>query len=285
MKALAPSLVIAAHGSRNRDWCRQIHEFAADVADSPGIEFAFAEVRTAFLEAAPPSIPAAVREMLEGGAPRVLVAPLFLTVSTHLGEDIPGVLGKPVPQHVTRRLRAEGLEMLPHGLPVELLDLGPLANVLSANVIRRLALRSKSANEEAVVLCAHGSAVHHEAWETLMGRVRAQVVAAGYGFASHTYVGYGANSAPEPTATVIAHAASMAGIRRVHVVPVLVGNGRLQREVIPAACRRATELHAGLELGYASDAILPDGDLAAHVAAVALRAIGAFPTVDRGALA
>lgn len=285
MKALAPSLVIAAHGSRNRDWCNQIHEFAGHVADSPGIEFAFAEVRTAFLEASSPSIAEAVREMLDAGAPRVLVAPLFLTVSTHLGEDVPGVLGKPVPVHVAKRLRSEGHEVLPHGLPVELLDLGSMADVLSANVERRLSLRTRQSREEAVVLCAHGSGLHHDAWESLMRRVRTRVMSAGYGYANHAYVGHGVGMSPDPTMNAILKAGSMAGIRRVHVIPVLVGKGRLQREVISKACDQARQRRETIELIYAYDAILPDGDLAAHVAAVALRAIGAFATVDRGALA
>lgn len=285
MKALAPSLLIAAHGSRNRDWCNQVHEFAGHVADSPGIEFAFAEVRTAFFEAAKPSIAGAVREMLEAGAPRVLVAPLFLTVSTHLGEDVPGVLGKPVPVHVVKRLRSEGHEVLPHGLPVQLLDLGSMADVLGANAERRLSLRTRQPREEAVVLCAHGSGLHHDAWESLMGRVRTRVMSAGYGYANHAYVGHGVGMSPQPTMNAILRAGSLAGIRRVHVLPVLVGTGRLQHEVIPAACERACQRRQDLELIYAYDAILPDGDLAAHVAVVALRAIGAFATADRGALA
>tara|TARA_B100000530_G_scaffold41000_1_gene23482 strand:- start:268 stop:600 length:333 start_codon:yes stop_codon:yes gene_type:complete len=110
-------------------------------------------------------------------------------------------------------------------------------------------------------------------------------MAAGYGYATHAYVRHGAATGSEPAAEAIAKAASMAGIRKVHVVPVLVGKGRLQSEVIPRACEQARSTRSGLEVVYAGDAILPDGDLAAHVAAVALRAIGAFATVDRGALA
>jgi len=285
MKALAPSLVIAAHGSREPGWCERVHEFAAHVAESPGVGVAFASVRAAFLEIATPSIATKVRYLLDSGAPRVLVAPLFLTVSTHLGEDLPGVLGKPVPPHVAARLRAQGQLLLPHGLPVDLLDLGSIAEILSANVERRLSLRTQEQAHEAIVLCAHGSSIHHGAWEALMKKVRMRLMRAGFGYAIHAYVGHGVGMSPKPTTNAILRARSMAGIRRVHVIPLLIGPGRLQRDVISAACQQAYDVRPDAEILYAFDAILPDGDLAAHVAATALEAIGAFPTIDRGALA
>jgi len=285
MKALAPSLVIAAHGSREQGWCDRVHEFARHVAGSPGVKFAFADVQAAFLEASSPNLVALVRQLLGRGAPRVLVAPLFLTVSTHLGEDLPGVLGKPVAPQIAHRLRAQGHQILDHGLPVELLELGPLAAVLSANVERRVSLRLREARREAIVLCAHGSAVHHGAWETLLKRVRLRLMGAGYGYATHAYVGHAVGMSPVPTSEAILRARGMAGIHRVHVIPLLVGPGRLQRDVISAACQRAHNLRPDVEIVYAFDAILPDGDLAAHVAAVAMETIGAFPTADRGALA
>ncbi len=285
MQAQRPALLIAAHGSNAAGWLDRVREFAGHVAESPGVDAAFSTVDVACLEAVPPSIPDAVRGLLDSGAPRVLVAPLFLTASTHLSEDLPGLLGLPVAEHVLRRLTAEGQQPLAPGLPVTLLDLGPTDRMLAANVERRLSLRSEDPSEEAVVLCAYGSAVHYELWEALLGAVRAHVMRHGYAYACHAYVGHVVSHSPAPTLQAIRKAAHMAGIRRVHVVPLLLSTGAIQTTVIAAASRTAEASVGPGRILYEPDAILPDGDLAAHVASVALRELGIFATVDRGASA
>ncbi|MCB9728338.1 MAG: hypothetical protein H6744_04595 [Deltaproteobacteria bacterium] len=283
MQAQRPALLIVAHGSRAEGWLDRVREFAGHVAESPGIDAAFSTVDVACLEAVPPSIPDAVRALLASGVSRVLVAPLFLTASTHLSEDIPGLLGLPLPEHVRRRLTAEGHQPLPPGLPVTLLDLGPIERMLGANVERRLSLRSEDPSEEAVVLCAYGSTVHHERWEALMAAVRAYLMRHGYAYACHAYVGHVVSHSPAPTLQAIRKALHMAGVRRVHVVPVLLSTGAIQTTVIAAAWRAAEASEGHGRVLYEPDAILPDGDLAAHVAAVALRELGVFVAADRGA--
>ncbi len=278
MIAARPSLLIVAHGARAPAWATQVCEFVEHVRETPGVADAFGAVEAAFLEYEAPTIPDAVRALLGLGSTRILVAPLFLTVSAHLGEDLPGLLGLPVPEHVRQRLRAEGKTPLRPGLPAALLDLGPLDVLLTDNVVRRLALRSEDRGHEAVVLCAYGSALYHEAWEALLASVRARLMrAAGFGYACHAYVGHAVGNSAEPTADAIARAGHMAGIRRIHVVPLLLSVGPLQTEVIPAACERATGLDHACRIVYAADAILPDGDLAMHVGHIALEALGVFP--------
>lgn len=285
MRSQRPALVIAAHGSRAEGWLARVEEFAGHVSESPGIDAALSTVQVACLEAVPPSIPDAIRGLLDAGAPRVLVAPLLLTASTHLSEDIPGLLGLPVPEHVRRRLTAEGHAPLAPGLPVTLLDLGPNDRILAANVARRLSLRSTHPAEEAVVLCAYGSTVHHELWEAMLGSVRAHVMRHGYAYACHAYVGHVVSHSPTPTLHAIRKALHMAGVRRVHVVPLLLSTGAIQTTVIAAAARTADASEGHGRVIYEPDSILPDGDLAAHVAAVALQELGIFATVDRGASA
>ncbi|MGM0576284.1 MAG: sirohydrochlorin chelatase [Myxococcota bacterium] len=285
MESARPSLVIAAHGSRTPGWEERIVEFRDHVAESPGVMDALATVDVAYLEGGAPSIPGAVNGLLEGGCPRVLVAPLFLTASTHLAEDLPGLLGLAVPTHVRRRLKGEGHTPLPPGLPVTLLDLGPLDELLAQNVQRRLSLRAREPSEEAVVLCAYGSSIHHARWEELLGRVGERLVRCGWAWACHAYVGHVVGMSPEPTREAIARAGGVEGVRRVHVVPLLMGVGRLQSEVIASAVRDAGDEARGWRVSYEQDAILPDGDLAAHMGAVALCELGVFPTIDRGATA
>ena len=280
-----PSLVVAAHGSQSQEWMARVREFADHVIDSPGVGVAFSRVEAAFLEVASPSITDTVTRHLAMGSPRVLVAPLFVTVSTHVGEDLPALLGAPGPTHVRRRLMAEGHLPLAPGLPVTLLRLGPLEALLARNTLRRLDLRTRDRTREAVVLCAYGSAVHHDQWERMLGRVRELVMHAGYAYTCHSYVGHVASMSHEPTRDAILSARRMAGVRRVHVIPLLLGPGRLQGEVIATACQEAYEGWRDVEIVYACDAVLPDGDLAAHVGMVALRELGVFPTADRGASA
>jgi sirohydrochlorin ferrochelatase len=49
-------------------------------------------LETAFLEAAPPGLAAAVATLAERGAKRVLVIPYFLTLGIHLQRDLPRII-------------------------------------------------------------------------------------------------------------------------------------------------------------------------------------------------
>lgn len=279
-----PALIVAAHGSRAAGWEAPVEDFVGHVRQSPGVADVFQTVLTAYLEHSAPSIAASVRSALALGCPRILVAPLFLTVSTHLAEDIPGVLGFAVPDHVRQRLQVEGLDLLPPGLPIELVDLGPRGELLARNAQRRLSLRSETPAEEAIVLCAYGSGLYHEQWEELMLEVSGRLLAAGFAHARHAYVGHSAGLSPTPTLEAIRVAGKAEGVERVFVLPMLLSDqSSLHGRVIEPAVAAARD--EGVQVDYAGDAILPDGDLAAHVGMQALGAIGAFVTVDRGVVA
>lgn len=273
--------MIAAHGSRVVGWADTLRAFGRDVADSPGVRDAFAMVDVAFIENSTPRLPDAVRVALSSGCPEVVVVPLFLTVSTHAGEDVPGLLGLPVPEHVRRRLVAEGQRPLASGLPVRLVSLGEVVDVLFKNVMRRTSLASRHPEHEAVVLCAYGSTLHHDAWEELLHALRTRLMRAGFNYACHAWVGHVVGLSPEPTARAILDAGRMAGVRRVHVIPLLMAVSNLQRQTIAAAVRDATK-RGRAQVLYAADAILPDGDLAARVAARALEALGIYFSAASG---
>ncbi len=277
--------MVVAHGSRAPGWAERVREFVGHVAESPGVLPVFSAVEATFLEAVPPPVPQTVSRHLAGGATSVVVAPLFLTASTHRAEDLPALLGKPSPPHVVQRLRGEGQVPLQPGRAVDILDLGPIDELLARNVERRLELRSKQRAEEGIVLCAYGSTVYNERWDALMTRVRTHLLKSGFGYVTHAYVGHVVGMSVEPTRAAVTRVARMAGIRRVHVAPLLLGPSRLQADVIGAACTMVNEADPSIKILYEHDAILPDGDLAAHIARKALQHIGVFPTVDRGALA
>ncbi|TNF29686.1 MAG: hypothetical protein EP329_15165 [Deltaproteobacteria bacterium] len=281
MSSARPALVIAAHGSKSEGWAAAVHAFTEDVAATPGVKDAFTAVEAAFIEHSTPRIPDAVRMALSTGCPEVLVVPLFLTVSTHVGEDLPGLLGLPVPEHVRRRLVAEGHRPLAPGLPVRIVPVGPLEDLLYNNIMRRTSLARRHPGHEAVVLCAYGSAIHHERWEELMHALRTRLMRGGFAWADHAWVGAIVGMSPQPLAQTILKAGQMAGVQRVHVVPLLMAVGNLQTLTIAAAVRDA-EKRGRLQVLYEEDAILPDGDLAAQVGFRALEALGLFPSMGTG---
>lgn len=273
-----PALVIVAHGSKTADWNAAVVDFARDVAASPGVGDTFATVQAAFIEGQGPRLPDVVRLNLSSGCPEVVVMPLFLTVSAHAGEDVPGLLGLPVPQHVHQRLVAEGNAPLSAGLPVRLVSPGKLEDLLLKNVLRRTSLQSHDRRHEAVVLCAYGSTIHHEAWEALLHGLRTRLMQAGFGHATHAYVGHVVGMSPGPAAQAIVDSARTAGVRRVMVVPLLISVAALQEQIIAGVVADA-ERRTRLPIIYAADAILPDGDLAAHFGFAALEALGVFPMI------
>ncbi len=276
-----PALLIAAHGSKVEGWAQRVQEFGRHVAESPSVAAAFAVVEVAFLENAKPSIPVAVQMALSSGCSEVIVVPFFVSVSAHAAEDVPGILGLDVPEHVRRRLLAEGHQPLPPGLPIRLAPLGGLRSLISRNVVRRTSLASKLRQREGVVLCAYGSTIHHEVWETLLGEVRESLLEAGFAAVNHAYVGHVVGLSPEPTAEAITACAKEANVDRVHVVPLLMARSRLQSHIIGAAVADVSDRLVE-EVLYEGDAILPDGDLAAHVGVVGLAALGILTSsVDR----
>jgi sirohydrochlorin ferrochelatase len=279
------ALLIAAHGSRALGWAQRVHEFAEHVGESAAGTALFTAIEAAFLESSTPSVPDAVRSLLDRGASRVLVAPLLLTMSTHLVEDLPGLLGLDVPDHIRRRLRGEGQQPLEPGLPVTLLSLGSLEEILAANVARRLSLRCEALPTEGIVLCAYGSTLHHARWKTLLQRTRVLLLQRGFGAVDHAFVGHVVSKSPEPTRQAIGRVGCAPGIRRVHVVPLLLGVTSLQTEVIASACAAAKGDSGGFVVAFEPDAVLPDGDLAARVAAAALRELGVFGMGSPGSVA
>jgi sirohydrochlorin ferrochelatase len=282
MSEKPPALVIAAHGSKSSAWAEAVGEFAKLVRESPGIADVFASVSTGFIENSTPGLAEAVDAALGQGVGEVIVVPLFLTASNHQAEDVPGILGVPqAPAHVRRRLAAEGVRILPEGLPVRIQSIGDLGEILHRNVARRVALEVKDRAHEAIVLVAYGSALHHDQWERLMHEVRLRLLQDGFGGVAHAYCGHVVQLSPEPTFKAISSAAQQAGVRKVHVVPLLMARSDLQTGPIAIACQagqvRLQKLH--VQLRYAADAILPDGDLAQRVAFRALEAVGITPPI------
>ena len=80
-------LILFGHGARDPRWREPFDRLAALVAEShPG------PVSLAFLEMMSPDLQAACRSLVECGAQRVVVVPLFLAAGGHLRKDLPVML-------------------------------------------------------------------------------------------------------------------------------------------------------------------------------------------------
>jgi sirohydrochlorin ferrochelatase len=82
-----PSLLIIAHGSRraaSNDEVRQLAERVRAQAGHP-----YAQIETAFLELAEPSIPDALVALAAQGETEIVAFPYFLAAGTHVAQDIP----------------------------------------------------------------------------------------------------------------------------------------------------------------------------------------------------
>ena len=279
-----PSLLIIGHGSRSDGWTQLVEAFVRDVRAYPGISDVFSSVHTAYLEHSQPRVAPTVRLAFESGAREVLVLPLFLTHSVHGSEDVPGILGLPVPVHVHQRLSAEGHDMLSPGLPIRILDFEGKSDALVSNVVSRVSGEDSPKRQEAIILCGYGSTLYHDAWEELMGDLRRRLMEKGYGYVDRSYVGHSVANSAEPTEVAVNKSAGMAGIDKVFVVPLLLSESGLQHGSIAQACAKV-QSETDVDLRYKADAILPDTRLVGRVAGLALRAIGVFATSKTGVLA
>ncbi len=77
-------IVIFAHGSP----IESANQAVRDVAAQAGFEL----FETAFLDPVRPSLPEAVKRLVDRGASRILVIPYFLTLGLHMQRDLPVIV-------------------------------------------------------------------------------------------------------------------------------------------------------------------------------------------------
>ncbi|MGH9434774.1 MAG: sirohydrochlorin chelatase [Terriglobia bacterium] len=83
-------ILLFAHGSRVESANAGVRVLAAQVRESGGLDY----VEAAFLEMAQPDLPQAIADAVAAGLGRIIVAPYFLTMGTHLRRDLPELLAR-----------------------------------------------------------------------------------------------------------------------------------------------------------------------------------------------
>lgn len=91
------ALLLIAHGSREPQANRELHETAARLRGS-GIG---CSVFPCFLEIESPDIPSAFEQATEGGAENIIAFPYFLSTGAHVRKDIPQILADCAQRHPT----------------------------------------------------------------------------------------------------------------------------------------------------------------------------------------
>lgn len=91
-----PHLLVVAHGSRRAASNQEIQHLVDRLLLS---QTAFASISCGFLELAEPSIPDALRHIIDQGAKFIVVMPYFLSAGRHVSEDIPAEIAPVTAEH------------------------------------------------------------------------------------------------------------------------------------------------------------------------------------------
>lgn len=88
-------VIVFAHGSRDPMWRLPVESVAQQIAVSDGQ----AVVSCAYLELCEPDLATAARELVQRGATRVRVLPLFFGMGKHAREDLPVLMAELTAEH------------------------------------------------------------------------------------------------------------------------------------------------------------------------------------------
>ena len=82
------AIILFAHGSRDPLWHRPIQAIEQRIIQrAPGTQ-----VRCAYLELTEPDLPTVAKTLIQEGATRLCVVPMFLGVGRHAREDLPKMI-------------------------------------------------------------------------------------------------------------------------------------------------------------------------------------------------
>ena len=82
------AIVLFGHGARDPEWAGPMRRIRDTVLARPGAP----RVELAFLEFMSPTLPEAIAALVQGGATKVAVVPVFLAQGGHLKRDLPVLL-------------------------------------------------------------------------------------------------------------------------------------------------------------------------------------------------
>lgn len=224
-------VLIIAHGSKDREWVGMIEQAVkAAELDLPYV--------TGFLELVPgKSIKDGIRGLESRDLDRILVIPLFLTMSsTHLHE-IQYALGL-----IPRSTIPTDIELIqPHA---KIIWCSPLEShpYVHAILEERIKCLSQTPSQEALLLIGHGSDVEgfHEGWEELLNNISTDIHKR-FGFVQTSYASLHPDNIQE-------RAEVLAAKGKLIVIPFFLSEGYFTKSVLPRRLEGVEHLYQGQSL-------------------------------------
>ncbi|OHX67854.1 sirohydrochlorin chelatase [Flammeovirga pacifica] len=251
-------VLLVNHGSHSKQWRTMLTDIEKDVKGQIMKSGEITEVRTAFMEYTEPSIASQMKKFDEENYDRVIVVPIFLTISSHTSNDIPNIVGLANDPKVKEELKAEGIETYSSKARVTVTPLLDYPTVLKKNITRRAKALSNGSGDEGVALIAYGDAEFNQQWEEMVEDIGRYLKAqTGIGSISYGWCGHLVRYSSEPTKKAIDQILELE--ERAIVIPVLVANDEhFQGEIIQNGVDMVEDQK---RVVYKQDAILPDPNI------------------------
>ncbi|MGL1886356.1 MAG: hypothetical protein OCD76_07565 [Reichenbachiella sp.] len=251
-------VLLVNHGSHSEGWRQMLKDIEIDIKDDIMKSGEIRAVRTAFMEYSEPSIATQMKQFDEEGYDRVIVVPIFLTISSHTSNDIPNIVGLSNDPKVKANLKEEGIETYTPKARVTLTPLLDYPTVLKKNITRRAKALSNGSGDEGVALIAYGDADFNQQWEEMIEDIGRYLKAqTGIGSISYGWCGHLVRYSSEPTKKAIDQILDLE--ERAIVIPILVANDEhFQGEIIQNGVDMIEDQK---RVVYKQDAILPDANI------------------------
>ncbi len=252
-------ILLLNHGSRSERWKQNLLDLERNVSERLLAIDGIDGVRTAFMEHASPSIADALESFDREGYRRIVVIPVFLTIGTHMFDDIPTIIGMKDNPESIENLKLEGIERYTPKAETHLAPSLDFSDLLKHNTLRRTKALSENPEQEGLVLVGYGSTRFDDQWSELFDEVGSYVCReTGIPDFTTAWCGHIANYSPGSTTAAINRALETS--RQAIVIPLLVSHSeQFQAEIIGGGVA-AVENHRE-RVRYKPDAILPDPEL------------------------
>lgn len=251
-------VLLVNHGSHSEGWRKMLLDIEVAVKDDIMKSGAISEVKTAYMEYTEPSIATQLKAFDKEAFDRVIVVPIFLTISSHTTNDIPNIVGLANDPKVKESLASEKIETYTPKARVTITPLLDYPTVLKKNITRRAKALSNGSGDEGVALIAYGDADFNQQWEEMVEDIGRYLKAqTGIGSISYGWCGHLVRYSSEPTKKAIEQILELE--ERAIVIPVLVANDEhFQGEIIQNGVNMIEDQK---RVVYKQDAILPDPNI------------------------
>lgn len=261
------ALLLINHGSRSEQWKRQMLELEQRIASRIAAVKGIDTLATAFMEHAEPSIASSLKNLDRNGYTDVIVIPVFLSVGTHVFDDIPTIIGRKANPATIEEMKLKGIERYIPAARTHLAKPLDFSDLTGKNVLRRALSLSRNPSEEGLVLVGYGSGEFLNIWEELFEKTgREAVREGGFGGYATAWCGHVAHYSPDSTASAIRQV--LKNHERAIVIPLLVSfSEQFQIDIIGRGVASVDDSQE--RVLYKPDAILPDEELESWIVTTA----------------